>query len=134
MQQPNGRSVRRLPASAVVPPSTAPQVGVDRAPGLQLDSTANPAVLAFDGVLQRSDLRRVDQALRALLDQTTGPVVCDLRALEYMTPGAVRLFVALARPTSAGTARITLRAPSGQVRRLLRGLGVDRVVPVTAHD
>jgi anti-anti-sigma factor len=82
------------------------------------------------GRLGRRGLAVVEALLTELLAYRNGTVVCDLRGLDYLSPGVVGMLLELQRARPPTPPALALCGASGQVMRMLAALDPQRVLPL----
>jgi anti-anti-sigma factor len=100
---------------------------------LERSTTPTPLVeIVVDEDLSREAATRLHMLLTDALDMRPQQLVVDLTACRYADGLAVDVLLAAHRRAWATGSRLTLRAPSPRVLRLLQLTRTDRVFNVTA--
>jgi anti-anti-sigma factor len=95
---------------------------------VQLENDPRGVVLTLGGELDLSSAPELERALQAAAAQTDARILFDLTELSFMDSTGVSVLVRAKQDADAAGRVIALRAPNGQVRRLLELVGLlDRL-------
>jgi anti-anti-sigma factor len=95
---------------------------------IRRDRRDGTCVVALRGELDLANAAAAEAEMTAALDGDEGPVVIDLRELEFIDSTGIALLVATM--TRAGDGRLSFRpSASPAVRRVLALTGVDQHLP-----
>jgi len=111
---------RGAPEPATVPPELS----------VNTECHDNARTVQLRGRLGRRGLAAVEALLTELLTDDEGTVVCDLRGLDYISPGVVGMLIELQSARPPTPPALALCAASGQVMRMLATLDPQRVLPI----
>jgi anti-sigma B factor antagonist len=88
---------------------------------------APDVVVAMAGEVDVASAARVRAELRMAQALRPGRLILDLSGVTFLDAAGISAILA---PVRAGDVRVTLIAPPGRVRRLMRIVGVDRAVEI----
>jgi anti-sigma B factor antagonist len=91
---------------------------------VQLRSDPRGVVLALSGELDLSSAPELERALEEAGAQPVGRLILDLAELRFMDSTGVSVLVRAKQEAEAHGGVIAVRAPNGQVRRLLELVGL----------
>jgi anti-sigma B factor antagonist len=93
---------------------------------------AEPTTLEVAGEVDVATSPRLAARVRALLDDTTGPMIVDLTDVTFMDSTGLSLLLTLHRDAQAARRPLAIVCPEGPVRLLLAVSGVESELPLYA--
>ncbi len=90
----------------------------------------NVDIVQAQGRLDAATASGLDQRLASMIDAGSRRVALDLSGIEYVSSAGLRVFLSAAKRLQQVQGKLSLAAPTPQVRQLFEMAGLAGVLPV----